>query len=204
VSDLGTDKVYIYHFDDKTGMLSPLDPTTVQVEAGGGPRRIMFDHEGKFAYQLNEMGSTLITFAWNPEQGTLTQLQELSIAPPNLRNAGAELQISANGKFLYASNRLSRFNAQDPSKIDRLPGSIAVFAIDPQKHTLKELRQFPSGGIMPRSFAIDPTGQYLFALNQVSNEVVQFRMDASTGMLDNTGRTIKVDTPVCLQFVPVV
>jgi 6-phosphogluconolactonase len=204
VSDLGTDKVYIYHFDDKTGMLSPLDPTTVQVEAGGGPRRFMFDHEGKFAYQLNEMGSTLITFAWNPEQGTLTQLQELSIAPPDLRNAGAELQISANGKFLYASNRLSRFNAQDPKKIDRLPGSIAVFAIDPQKHTLRELRQFPSGGIMPRSFAIDPTGQYLFALNQVSNEVVQFRMDASTGMLDNTGRTIKVDTPVCLQFVPVV
>ena len=57
---------------------------------------------------------------------------------------------------------------------------------------------------MPRSFAIDPTGQYLFALNQISNNVVQFKVDPATGMLSGTGREIKVDTPVCLQFVPVV
>ena len=56
---------------------------------------------------------------------------------------------------------------------------------------------------MPRSFGIDPTGQYLFALNQLSNNVVQFKVDPSTGMLSKTGREIKVDTPVCLQFVPV-
>jgi 6-phosphogluconolactonase len=204
VSDLGTDKVYIYHFDEKTGMVSPLDPTTAAVEPGGGPRRFIFDHEGKFGYQLNEMGSTLVTYAWDPAKGSLTQLQELSIAPPRLRNAGAELQISNDGKFLYASNRLSQFNAQDPTKIDRLPGTIAVFAIDPQKHTLTELHQVPSGGIMPRNFAIDPTGQYLIVLNQISNNVVQFKIDAATGMLTNTGREIKVDTPVCLQFVPVV
>lgn len=204
VSDLGTDKVYIYHFDDKTGMLSPLDPPTAKVEPGGGPRRFMFDHEGKYGYQLNEMGSTLITYAWDPAQGTLTQLQELSILPPGIRNNGAELQLSADGRFLYDSNRLSRYNAQDHTKIDRLPGTIAVFAIDPQKHTLTELRQFPSGGIMPRNFAIDPTGQYLFALNQVSNNVVQFKINTATGMLTNTGRELKVDTPVCLQFVPVV
>ena len=79
-----------------------------------------------------------------------------------------------------------------------------MFAIDPQKHTLSEIQQFPSGGVMPRSFAIDPTGQYLFALNQLSNNVVQFKVDPATGMLSTTGREIKVDTPVCLQFVPVV
>ena len=55
---------------------------------------------------------------------------------------------------------------------------------------------------MPRSFGIDPTGQYLFVLNQLSNNVVQFKVDPSTGMLSKTGREIKVDTPVCLQFVP--
>jgi 6-phosphogluconolactonase len=204
VSDLGVDKVFIYHFDDKTGMLSPLDPPFASVESGGGPRRFMFDPSGKFGYQLNEMGSTLATFAWDPAQGSLTQLQEISIVPPGFRNAGAEMQISANNKFLYASNRLSRFHDNDPSKIDRLPGSIAVFAIDPEKHTLTELHQFPSGGIMPRNFAMDPTGQYLFALNQISNNVVQLKIDPATGMLTNTGREIKVDTPVCLQFVPVV
>ena len=204
VSDLGVDKVFIYRFDESTGMLSPLDPPFAAVEPGGGPRRFLFDPSGRFGYQLNEMGSTLITFAWDPAQGKLTQLQEVSIAPPALRNAGAELQISANQKFLYASNRLSRFNDKDPSKIDRLPGTISVFAIDPEKHTLSEVRQFPSGGIMPRNFAIDPTGQYLFALNQVSNNVVQFKIDQATGMLTGMDRELKVDTPVCLQFVPVV
>jgi 6-phosphogluconolactonase len=204
VSDLGVDKVFIYRFDETTGMLSPLDPPFAVVEPGGGPRRFLFDPSGRFGYQLNEMGSTLITFAWDPAQGTLTRLQEVSIAPPSLRNAGAELQISANQKYLYASNRLSRFNDKDPSKIDRLPGTISVFAIDPEKHTLSEIRQFPSGGIMPRNFAIDPTGQYLFALNQVSNNVVQFKIDPATGMLSRMGSELKVDTPVCLQFVPVV
>jgi 6-phosphogluconolactonase len=205
VSDLGVDKVFIYHFDQNTGMLSPLDPPFAAVEPGSGPRRFLFDPAGAFGYQLNELGSTLITFAWDPAQGSLTRLQEVSIAPPpGFRNAGAEMQISANGKYLYASNRLSRFNDKDHTKIDRLPGTISLFAIDPQKHTLSEIQQFPSGGVMPRFFAIDPTGQYLFALNQVSNNVVQFKVDSATGMLSRTGREIKVDTPVFLQFVPVV
>ena len=204
VSDLGVDKVFIYRFDANTGMLSPLDPPFAVVEPGGGPRRFLFDPTGGFGYQLNEMGSTLITFAWDPAQGSLTRLQEVSLASAGVRNAGAEMQISANGKYLYASNRFSRFNDKDPSKIDRLPGTISVFAIDPQKHTLSEIRQFPSGGVMPRNFAIDPTGQYLFVLNQVSNNVVQFKVDPATGMLSMTGREIKVDTPVCLQFVAVV
>ena len=204
VSDLGVDKVFIYHFDENTGMLSPLDPPFAAVEPGGGPRRFLFDPSGRFGYQLNEMGSTLITFAWDPAQGALTQLQEISITRPGLRNAGAEMQISANGRYLYASNRLSRFNDKDHTKIERLPGTISLFAIDPQKHTLSEIHQFPSGGVMPRNFAIDPTGQYLFALNQVSDNVVQFKVDQATGALSETGRKIKVDTPVCLKFVPVV
>ncbi len=57
---------------------------------------------------------------------------------------------------------------------------------------------------MPRNFGIDPTGHFLFALNQLSNNVVEFKVDAATGMLSKTGREIKVDTPACLQFVPVV
>ncbi len=75
---------------------------------------------------------------------------------PALRNAGAEMQISADGKFLYASNRLSRFNDKDPSKIDRLPGTIAVFAIDPQKHTLTEIRQFPRAELCRATLALIP------------------------------------------------
>jgi 6-phosphogluconolactonase len=56
---------------------------------------------------------------------------------------------------------------------------------------------------MPRNFAIDPTGNYLLAANQVSNNVVIFRISDNTGKLTKTGKQITVETPVCLQFVPV-
>jgi 6-phosphogluconolactonase len=203
VSDLGIDKVLVYRFDDTTGMLSPLEPPSASVDPGDGPRRFIFDPAGKFGYQLNELGSTLITFAFDPANGTLTKTQQQTIMPQGFnRDNGAEMQISTDGKFLYQSNRLARLNAKDPKIIDRLTGTIALYAIDPQSHKLTLLEQFPSGGIMPRSFGIDPTGQYLFALHQITNNVVQFKVDRTTGKLTPTGREIKVDTPVCLQFVP--
>jgi 6-phosphogluconolactonase len=86
---------------------------------------------------------------------------------------------------------------------DRLPGTIGVFAVDPVKGTLTLVEHFPSGGVMPRNFAIEPTGRYLFALHQLSNNVVEHKVDPATGRLSKTGKEIKVDTPVCLQFVPV-
>ena len=197
-SDLGLDKVFIYHFDAGTGGLSPLDAPSVTVPAGAGPRHFTFDPAGKFGYSLNEMGSTLTVFAWDATKGTLTQVEEVATKPAAFdgRGGAGEIQISNDGKFLYESNRLSL-------NTDRLPGTIGVFAIDPAKGTLTLVEHFPSGGVMPRSFAIEPTGRYLFALHQLSNNVVEHRIDSATGRLAKTGREIKVDTPVCLQFVPV-
>ena len=197
-SDLGLDKVFIYHFDAETGALSPLDAPSVTVPAGAGPRHFTFDPTGKFGYSLNEMGSTLTVFAWDTGKGTLTQVQEVATKPAAFdgRGGAGEIQISNDGKFLYESNRLSH-------NMDRLPGTIGVFGIDPAKGTLTVVEHFPSGGVMPRSFAIDPTGRYLFALHQLSNNVVEHKIDSATGRLSKTGKEIKVDTPVCLQFVPV-
>ena len=197
VSDLGMDRVLIYHFDQNTGALSPLDPPSIRVEDGDGPRHLIFDHQGKFAYQLNEMGSTISIFAWNASKGMLSTVQEAKITSggPDIRSGSAELQLSNDGKFLYESNRLSH-------DYDRLPGTIGIYAVDPSKGTLAELEYSPSGGTMPRSFGIDPTGRYLFALHQLSNNVVQFKVDAPTGKISKTGKEIKVDTPVCIQFVP--
>ena len=197
-SDLGLDKLFIYHFDAQTGALSPLDAPSVTVPAGAGPRHFTFDPAGKFGYSLNEMGSTLTVFAWDAEKGTLTQVQEVATKPAGFdgRGGAGEIQISNDGKFLYESNRLSH-------NTDRLPGTIGVFAIDPVKGTLTVVEHFPSGGVMPRNFAIEPTGRYLFALHQLSNNVVEHKIDPATGRLSKTGKEIKVDTPVCLQFVPV-
>jgi len=80
--------------------------------------------------------------------------------------------------------------------------SIAVFAIDPGKGTLTPVEQAPTQGKVPRNFAIDPTGAYLFAANQNSGDVVLFRIDANTGRLTPTGEKMEVSSPVCVVFVP--
>jgi 6-phosphogluconolactonase len=197
VSDLGLDKIFIYRFDAQTGALSPLDAPFVSVPPGDGPRHFTFDGTGKFGYSLNEMGAGLSVFAWDSMHGTLTPVQRVSTRPADFDGRGGpgEIQFGGDGKFLYQSNRLSR-------NMERLPGTIGVFAVDQEKGTVALVEQTPSGGVMPRSFAIDPTGQYLFSLHQLTNNVVQFKIDRTTGRLSKTGKEITVDTPVCLQFVP--
>jgi 6-phosphogluconolactonase len=199
VADLGLDKVLIYHFDAATGALSPMEPGFAELPSGSGPRHFIFDSAGKFAYLMNELTDVVSVYAWDATQGTLTSLQHISTELPDFKgtNHTAEIAISPNGKFLYQSNR--RLQKDDT----RGPDTIGVFAIDPAKGTLTLVEQSPSGGIMPRSFAIDPLGKYLLTANDVTNNVVVFRTDENTGKLSKTGKEIKVDTPVCLQFVAV-
>ena len=198
VADLGLDKVLIYHFDPVTGALSPLEPAFASVPAGSGPRHFIFDAAGKHAYLMNELTDVVTVYAWDSGQGTLTNLQDVSTELPDYvgTNHTAEIAISPNGKFLYQSNR--RLRKDDV----RGPDTIGVFAIDSEKGTLTPVEQSPTGGIMPRSFAIDPTGKYLLAANEVTNNIVVFALNQATGKLSKTGKEIKVDTPVCLQFVP--
>jgi 6-phosphogluconolactonase len=82
------------------------------------------------------------------------------------------------------------------------PDSIGVFSIDPAKGTLTEVEQVAPQGTMPRQFAIDPTGAYLFAANELTGNVVLFRVDSSTGRLSPTKTELNVDVPVCIVFVP--
>jgi 6-phosphogluconolactonase len=124
-------------------------------------------------------------------------VQEVKTTPPGFdgRAGSAELFTSNDGKFLYESNRLSR-------DYDRLPGMIGVFAIDRASGKLTLVEQVPSGGVMPRSMGIDPSGKFVIALHQLSNNVTELKIDPATGRLTKTSQEIKVDTPVCIQFVP--
>ncbi|HZR59309.1 MAG TPA: lactonase family protein [Terriglobales bacterium] len=199
VSDLGTDKVLIFHFDAETGRLSPPDPAFAKVYPGGGPRHFTFDPTGKFGYQLNEMNGIVDVFAWDASRGTLTGVQRAHTVPHDFfgENHSGEIEIHPNGKFLYESNR------RTISEFVRGTETIGVFSIDPTKGTLTPVEQTPSGGSMPRNFKIDPTGTYLMSANELSNNIVEFKIDSSTGRLTKTGTEIKVDTPVCIQFAPV-
>jgi len=199
VSDLGLDKVLIFRFDAETGKLSPPDPPFAAVYPGGGPRHFAFDPAGKFGYQLSEMSGIVDVYAWDPSKGTLTGVQRAHTLPHDFfgGNHSGEIEIHPNGKFLYESNRRTQ------SEFVRGPETIGVFAIDPGSGMLTPVEQTDSGGIMPRNFKIDPTGAYLLSANQLTNNIVLFKIDSTTGRLLKTGTEIKVDTPVCIQFAPV-
>jgi 6-phosphogluconolactonase len=199
VSDLGVDKVFAYRFDAATGALSPDNPPFVEADPGSGPRHFVFDAAGKFGYALQEMSGFISVLSWDPAKGTLTKVQDVRTLAPDFVGSSdsAEIAIHPNGKFLYESNR--RFRGPNLWG----PDTIGVFSIDPEKGTLTEVEQVAPGGTMPRNFAIDPTGAYLFSANQVSGNVQVFRVDSNTGRLTATSTDLKLDVPVCIVFVPI-
>jgi len=187
--DLGLDQVIVYGFDPIKGVFTPMLSGFAKVKPGAGSRHLTFHPNGKFAYVLSEMESSVTVFSYQAKTGGLTSLQTISALPKDYSGPkeAAEIAVHASGKFLYTSNR-----GHD---------SIAVFAIDEKKGTLKSLGQVLTGGKTPRHFAIDPTGAYLLAENQESNNIVVFHIDPATGSLTPTGQTIEVPSPVCITFV---
>jgi len=190
-ADLGLDEVLFYRFDLAHGGMTINEPRFVKVAPGAGPRHLVFHPNGKWVYLINEMQSSIVSFAYEPQGDVLSELQTVSTLPKDYKgqNDGAEIQVHPSGKFLYASNRGHN--------------SIAVFAIDPKAGTLKPVDYVPTQGKIPRNFAIDPTGAYLIAENQQSNNMVVFRIDQASGRLTATGQVMNVGAPVCITFVPV-
>jgi 6-phosphogluconolactonase len=190
VVDLGLDEVAVYHFDPSKGSLIPNHPPFAKLAAGAGPRHLAFHPNGKFAYVLSEVNSTVTAFAYDSKNASFSNLQTLSTIPKDFtaRNDTAEIVVHPSGKFLYASNR-----GRD---------SIAEFTIDPVQGTLTLSGDFPTQGKEPRNFALDPTGKFLLAANQESNNIVVFRIDQATGALTATGQVAQVPAPVDIVFVP--
>jgi 6-phosphogluconolactonase len=199
VSDLGLDQVLIYHFDAQKGTLAPANAPYVTVYPGGGPRHFTINPAGRFFYQLSEMSGMVDVFAWDAAQGSLTEVQRVHTVPHDFfgGNHSAEIAIRPDGKFLYESNRRTQ------GENVRGPDTIGVYSIDSGTGILTPVEHVLSGGIMPRNFEIDPTGKYLLAANQLSNNVVVFNIDSATGLLSKSGKEVTAETPVCLKFVPV-
>ena len=191
VADLGLDEVLLYHLNAATAAMTVNEPRFVKVAPGSGPRHLAFHPNGKLVYLINEMASTVITFAYDAKAGTLKELQTVSTLPKDYKgeNDSAEVQVHPSGKFLYGSNRGA--------------DNIAVFAIDPSAGTLKLVENVSTQGKTPRNFSIDPTGKLLIAANQASNNMVVFKIDQATGRLKPTGQILNAFSPVCITFVPV-
>jgi 6-phosphogluconolactonase len=187
-ADLGIDRVLVRRFDAASGALTPAAVPEVALQPGAGPRHLAFSPDGRTLYAVNELDSTLVVFAYDPETGGLRERQTLSTRPADAttENFPADLHVHPSGRTVYASNR-----GDD---------TIAVFAVAPDSGRLTLEQSVPTGGRWPRNFAIDPAGELLLVANQRSDSVVGFRIDPATGQLTPNGSRIELPAPVCLLF----
>jgi len=191
LADLGLDKIFVYKFDAAKGSIVPAAQPFGKVPPGAGVRHMAFHPNGKILYAINEINSTITAFHYDPAQGTLTDFQNISTLPDNFKGASttAEIAINAAGTIVYGSNR-----GHD---------SLALFAVDAQKFTLKAMHHVATLGKTPRHFALDPTGAFLLAANQDSNDITVFRVHPNTGQLTPVGKPVTDSPmPVCILFVP--
>src|SRR5690349_12272849 len=143
--DLGLDQIFVWKFDEKAGVLTPNDPPFVSLPPGDGPRHFSFHPNGRWLYSIQEDGSTIVLFDYDAAAGRLAPRQTVSTLPPGFAGSNfcSEILVSADGRFVYAGNRLH--------------DSIAVLSVGPDG-TLTFVADEPTRGNYPRSFSFDPTG----------------------------------------------
>lgn len=184
-NDLGTDNVTVYKYNpnSETEILIPWD--TLSAKPGSGPRHAAFSKNGKKLYLLQEIDGTLSVLTMN--NGRLSLIQETSvIRKNNVIATAADIHLSPDGKFIYATNRAP---AND----------ITCFSVA-KDGKLEYKQQISTGGDGPRNFAITPDGQYVFVGHQFTDNIVIFKRDVKTGLLSDTGKRIEVGAPVCMVF----
>lgn len=191
-TDLGNDQVFIYRFNSETGNVYPASQAFVQTTAGSGPRHFVFHPNNKFAYLIQELSGTIDAYQYNATTGSLTIVQTISSVAPGFKGfpGSADIHLSADGKFLYATNR---GDAND----------IAIYKVNKKDGKLSLTGHQPVLGKAPRNFSIDPSGKFLLVANQDSDEIVIFLRNKRTGLLTDSRKRIKIPKPVCLKWVPV-
>ena len=188
-SDLGTDQIHVFPVSENVtdgvshSLLNESEEFNIKVESGSGPRHICFHPNQKFAYLINEISGKVIAFSY--DKGKLNAIQYIEADTVGAKGSG-DIHISPDGKFLYASNRL---------KAD----GIAIFSINQEEGTLTKTG-YQLTGIHPRNFIISRNGRYLLVACRDSNSIQVFERDSQTGLLKDTGKTIKTNKPVCLKF----
>jgi 6-phosphogluconolactonase len=189
VCDLGLDKVLVYRFDARTGKLTPNDPAFAQLKPGAGPRHMVFRPDGRFAFVVNELTSTVTAFSYDANAGALREVQTVSTLPEHFTGANtcAEVDVHPSGRWLYVSNRGHN--------------SVVLFDIDSANGTLTYVEEQGTGGLTPRHFGIGPEARYLAVGNQGSDTILVARIDAGNGRLRPSGVFAECPSPVCIKFL---
>lgn len=188
VPDLGTDKVYLYALDAEAGALSLA--RTLDLPPGAGPRHVAFHPSLPRMYVINELDSTMATFAWD-EDDNWTRLSVEStmpryyVQPAGRPNTCADVHVHPNGKFLYGSNR-----GHD---------SIVIYALD-DAGLPRLLAYEATRGAWPRAFMIDPRGEVLVVGNRHTDSAAIFSIDAESGALTYRN-SVAMSAPIAFKMV---
>ena len=198
VPHLGTDQVFQFLFDEKSGRLSANTPPVLQLKQGSGPRHLIVSSDNRFVYLLNELTGMVTTLSLDPNAGTLKELDSVSVLPPDTklvpgvprgavgtpganqapRNTAndiwaSDLHLTPNGRLLYAAERTS--------------STLGVFRVDTTSGKLTYLGSTPTEK-QPRGFNIDPTGRFVVVSGEQSDTISSYAIDAATGALKPIGR----------------
>lgn len=186
VNDLGEDQTYLYSYNATGKDKTLIQKSVFKTNAGTGPRHITFSPNGKYAYLAHEFSGSITVFAY--ANGTLTKIDEIGTTPKDFagRVDAADVHVSADGKFLYETNRGDA-------------NTIYTFSILPNGK-IKHVETTSTLGKGPRNFTIDPSGNFLLVGHQYTNNIVIFKRDKKTGKLTDSGKRIEVGAPVCLVF----
>lgn len=187
VCDLGLDLIRTYSIN-KTDNILEVQGDTVTAP-GSGPRHLTFHPSNKFVYVINEVNSTISSFAYDQATGKLSPIATVPTLPVDYlgENTCAEIAVSQDGKFLYGSNR-----GHD---------SVVVYQLDPNDGSMAYIEHVSTEGEHPRHFALTPSGRHLIVANRDTNNLALFEVDTVTGKLQYTGQSISVSKPVCVKPV---
>jgi 6-phosphogluconolactonase len=166
---LGEGAILRMSFEPATGRL--LEPTPwVRAPVKGSPRHLVFHPTGRWLYCINELDATVDCLAVDAETGALSLQHSLPIAlaPAATPPSAADIHITPDGRFLYAS--------------ERTQSVIACFAIDSANGSLFAAGVTPTE-LSPRGFNIDPRGCFLLSAGQGSGRIAVYAIDPGTGNL---------------------
>jgi 6-phosphogluconolactonase len=188
VNDLGLDAIHIYQLDAATAKLTPHTPSEWKAAPGAGPRALLFHPNGKLAYCVNELDSTVNVLRWDAVQGALETIQTATYLPEGHQgpSAPSDIVIDKQARFAYVANRLDDF--------------MVTFTISPTDGKLTMLERTSNGGKNPRHIALDPTEGWLLVANQSSDNIAVIARDKKTGRLASTSKSFPLSRPQCLVF----
>jgi 6-phosphogluconolactonase (cycloisomerase 2 family) len=187
VPDKGLDLVHVFTLDTATGKLVANSPPSVAARSGAAPRHVVMHPNGRYASVVNELDSTVTTYRFEEDRGTLDPIQVIPTIPTSHtgNNTGAEIVVTGSGRVIYVSNRGHN--------------SVAVFAVD-ESGLLSHAGWVSTLGRTPRFIALDPSERVLYAANQASNTIVAFNVNQASGGLSPTGYVVRVGAPTCIVF----